>query len=96
MDFITNIPITNKKHDSIMVVVDTLTKATHFLPVNLTHKESNIDDVYLREISRLHGIPKTVVFDRDPKITSKFWQGLFSGFGTNIHFSKTYHLESNR
>ena len=49
MDFITKLPRTNKKHDSIMVVVDKLTKATHFIPVNLTHKEANIVDVYMRE-----------------------------------------------
>jgi hypothetical protein len=51
MDFITKLPRTNKQHDSIMVVVDKLTKTTHFILVNLTHKETNIVDVYMREIS---------------------------------------------
>jgi hypothetical protein len=50
MDFITKLPGTNKQHDSIMVVVDKLTKPTHFIPVKLTHKASNIVDVYMREI----------------------------------------------
>jgi hypothetical protein len=95
MDFITKLPKTNKQHDSIMVVVDKLTKAAHFIPVNLTHKEANIVDVYMREISRLHGIPKTIVSDRDPKFTSKFWKGLFNGFVTNLNFSTAYHLESD-
>ena len=83
MDFITGLPITNKQHDSIMVVVDTLTKVAHFIPIKLTHKETNNVDIYMREIARLHGIPKTIVSNRDPKFTSKFWKGLFIGFGTN-------------
>jgi hypothetical protein len=91
MDFITKLPRTNKQHDSIMVVVDKLTKATHFIPVKLTYKATNIVDVYMREITRLHGIPKTIVSDRDPKFTSKFWKGLFNGFGTNLNFSTTCH-----
>jgi hypothetical protein len=91
MDFITKLPRTNKRHDSIMVVVDKLTKAAHFIPVKLTHKETNVFDIYMREISQLHGISKTIVFDRDPKFTSKLWKGLFKGFGTNLNFSTTYH-----
>ena len=78
-----------------MVVVDMLTKVAHFIPVKLTHKAVNIVDVYMREISILHGIPKIIVFDRDLKFTSNFWKGLFNGFGTNLNFSTTYHLESD-
>jgi hypothetical protein len=50
MDFITKLPRKNKQHDSIMVVVDKLTKATHFIPVKLTHKTTKIVDIYMREI----------------------------------------------
>jgi hypothetical protein len=95
IDFITKLPRTNKKHDSIMVVVDKLIKAAHFVPVKLTHKVANIADVYMKEIARLHGIPKTIVSDRDPKFTLKFWKGLLNGFGTNLNFSTTYHPESD-
>jgi hypothetical protein len=49
----------------------------------------------MKEISILHGIPKTIVSDRDPKFTLKFWKGLFNGFGTNLNFNTTYHLESD-
>jgi hypothetical protein len=91
MDFITRLPRTNKQHDSIMVVVDKLTKATHFIPLNTTHKVAHVVDIYMREVPRLHGIPKTIVSDRDPKFTSKFWKGLFKGLGTNLNFSTTYH-----
>jgi hypothetical protein len=51
VDFITKFPRTTKKHDSIMVVVDKLTKVAHFILVNLTHKKTNIVDIYMREIS---------------------------------------------
>jgi hypothetical protein len=79
MDFITKLPRTNKWHDLIMVVVDKLTKASHFIPVKITHKVANVD-IYMRSVAQLHGIPKTIVFDRDPKFTSNFWKGLFRGF----------------
>jgi hypothetical protein len=91
MDFITKLPRKNKQHDSIMVVVDKLTKDAHFIPVKLTHKASNIADIYMRKMARLHGITKTIVSDRDPKFTSNFWKGLFNGFRTNFNFSTTYH-----
>jgi hypothetical protein len=93
IDFITKLPRTMKKHDSIMVVVDKLTKATHFIPVKTTHKETNIAEIYMKEVVRLHGVPKEIVSDIDPKFTSNFWKALFKGFGTNLNISTTYHSE---
>jgi hypothetical protein len=72
IDIITGLPRIGKHHDSIMVVVDKLTKAAHFIPLKTTHKAANVVDIYMREVARLHGIPKTIVSDRDPKFTSKF------------------------
>jgi hypothetical protein len=93
MDFITGLSRTRKQHDSIMVVVDMITKDSHFIPLMTTHKAANIADIFMREITRLHGIPKAIVFEKDPKFTSKFWKGLFKGFGTNLNFITTYHPE---
>jgi hypothetical protein len=93
--FYHQLPRTMKHHDSIMVVVDKLTKDVHFIPVKLTHKEANISNIYMTEIVRLHGVPKEIVSDRDPKFTSKFWKGLFKGFGTNLNFSTIYHPKSD-
>jgi hypothetical protein len=95
IDFITKFPRTTRKHDSIMVVVDKLTKDAHFVPVKMTHTTTNIAEIYMREIARLHGIPKEIVSDRDTKFTSNFWRGLFKGFGTNMNFSTTYHPQSD-
>jgi hypothetical protein len=83
----------NKQHDSIMVVVDKLTKVAQFIPLNNTHKACNVVDIYIRQVAHFHGIPKTIVFDRDPKFTSNFWRGLFKGFRTNLKFNTTYHPE---
>jgi hypothetical protein len=95
MDFITGFPGTRKNHDAIMVVVDKLTKATHFNPMKVTHKETNVFDIYMRELACFHGIPKKIVSEKVPKFTSKFWKGLFKGFRTNLNFSTIYHLESD-
>jgi hypothetical protein len=78
-----------------MVVVDKLTKVAHFIPVKVTHKETDIAKNYMREIARLHGVPKTIVLDQDPKFTYNFWKGLFKGFRTNLNFSTTYHPKSD-
>ena len=69
MDFIIGLPRTNKQHDSIMVVVDKLMKATHFNPLNTTHEATNVPDIYMREVARLHIIPMTIVSDRESKST---------------------------
>jgi hypothetical protein len=95
IDFITQFPITMKQHDSIMVVVDKLMKVAHFIPVNTTHKETNISKIYMKEVVRLHGVPKETILDKGTKFTSNFWKGLFKGFGTNLNLGTTYHLESN-
>jgi hypothetical protein len=95
MDFITKFPRTRKQHDVIMVVVGKLTKASHFIPMKVTHKETNVSYIYIREVACLHGIPKTIVSDRDPNFTSNFWRGLFKGFRKNINFNTAYHPDSN-
>jgi hypothetical protein len=96
MDFITILPKTSKQHDSIMVVVENLTKDAHFIPLKTTHKATDVVDIFLKEVASLHEIPKMIVSDRDPKFTSNFWKGLFKGFRTNLNFSTAYHPESDR
>ena len=78
-----------------MVVVDKLTKVAHFIPLKTTHRAADVVDIFLKEVARLHGIPKTIVSNRDPKFTSNFWKGLFKGFIRNLNFSTTYHPETD-
>jgi len=96
VDFITKIPRIVKKHDSIMVVVEKLTKEEHFILVKTTHKETNIADMYMREVARIHGVPKKIISTIEPKFTSNFWKGLFKGLGKNLNLSTSYHPESDR
>jgi hypothetical protein len=95
MYFIIQLSRTRKKHDAFMVVVDKLTKASDLIPMKVTQKETNVVDIYMREVAHLHCIPKTIVSDRDAKFTSNFWKRLFKGFRTNLNFSIDYHPESN-
>jgi hypothetical protein len=96
MDFINKLPMTAKQHDSIMVVVEKITKDAHFIPVKSAHKVADIAEIYMREISKLHGVSKTIVSNKYSKFTSNFWKELFKGFGTNLNFITVYHPETNR
>ena len=73
-----------------MVAVDKFTKAAHFIPVNSTHKTDDIAKIFMKDIFRLHGLPKAIVSDRDVKFTSNFWKGLFVDLGTKLNFSIAY------
>ena len=95
MDFITEFPRTGKQDDSIIVVVEKLTKYAHFISLKTTHKVTDVADIFMKEVARLHGIPKTIVSNRDPKFTSNLWKGLFKGFRMSLNFSTTYHPESD-
>ena len=78
-----------------MEVIDKLRKFAHFIPVKSTYKAINIAENFMKEIFRLHGIPKMVISDRDVKFTSKFWKELFVGLDTNVNFNTSYHPQTN-
>ena len=69
--------MTTRQHDSIMVVVDKLTKSTHFMPFKSTHKTYEIVKIFMKEIFRLNGLPKAIISDRDTKFTFNFLKGFF-------------------
>jgi hypothetical protein len=91
MDFITGFPKTQRQNDSIMVVIDKVSKYVHFIAVKSTYKVINIAEIFMKEIFRMHGIPKMVISDRDVKFTSNFWKELFVGLNTNLNFNRNYH-----
>eukprot|EP00253_Pinus_taeda_P012699 PITA_12699 len=95
MDFITGLPKTKRNNDSIMVVVDKLSKVAHFIPVQSTYKAVQIAHVFMQNIFRLHGLPKTIISDRDVKFTSAFWRALFAELGTQLNFSTAYHPQTD-
>lgn len=94
MDFITRLPKTRKQHDAIMVMVDKLRKDTHYIPINSTFKAINIANIFLKDVFRLHGVPKTIS-NRDTKFTSKFWKYLFERLDTQLGFSTSYHPQKD-
>ena len=79
-----------------MVVVDKLSKAAHFIPVKTMDKVANIANIFLKQIFRLHGIPKVIISDRDPKFTGNFWRSLFKGLNTTLNFSTSFHPQTYR
>ena len=78
-----------------MVVVEKLSKAAHFIHVKTTHKAAIIVGIFMKEIFRLHGIPKVVISDRDLKFTHHFWKFLFKGLDTKVNFSAAYHSQTD-
>ena len=69
MDFIVGLPLTTRRHDSIFVVVDTLTKSAHFILVHMTYQALEIARVFISEIVRLHGVPKGIISDQGSVFT---------------------------
>jgi len=73
MDFVTSLSKTMTGLDVVWVVVDRLTKSTHFLPIKTTYDMSHLAKEYVSEIVRLYGVPASIISDRDPCFTSQFW-----------------------
>ncbi|CAH1452087.1 unnamed protein product [Lactuca virosa] len=95
MDFITKLPKTTGGLDTIWVIVDRLTKSAHFLPIKETDKMEKLTRTYIREIVRLHGVPISIISDRDSRFTSRFWQSLQSSLGTRLDMSTAYHPQTD-
>ena len=91
MELFISFPRTFRQDASIMVVVERLTKVAHFIIVKYTNSASEIAQVFIRKIVRLHNIPKNIVLDRDTKFTSRIWKEFFAGLGTYYNLNTTYH-----
>jgi len=96
MDFVTHLPRSVRGHDSIWVIVDRLTKCAHFLPINQKMSLDKLAELYVREIVRLHGVLGSIVSNRDPRFTSRFWQSLQNASGTQLRMSSAYHPQTDR
>ena len=72
MDFLVGLPLIRRKHDSVWVMVDRLTKSAHFLPVRTDYSLDKLVELYISEIVQLHRIPISIISDRDPRFTLRF------------------------
>ncbi|GJW54110.1 putative reverse transcriptase domain-containing protein [Tanacetum coccineum] len=95
IDFITKLPKTADGFDSIWVIVDRLTKSAHFLPMKETDSIEKLTRLYMKEIVARHGIPVSIISDRDSHFTSRVWQSLHKALGTQLDLSTAYHPQTD-
>nr|GEW22117.1 putative reverse transcriptase domain, ribonuclease H-like domain, aspartic peptidase domain protein [Tanacetum cinerariifolium] len=95
MDFILKLPKTSNGHDTIWVIVDRLTKSTHFIPTKATNSMKTLTRLYIKEIISRHGMPNSIILDRDSHFSSRFWQSLQNALGTQLDMSMVYHPKTD-
>ena len=95
MDFVTHLPWTPQRHDAVWVIVDRLMKSAHFLAVRLTFTLERFCRLYIQEIVRLHGVPLSIVSDRDPRFSAHFWKSLQKAMGTQLTMSTAFHPQTD-
>nr|GFC95886.1 reverse transcriptase domain-containing protein [Tanacetum cinerariifolium] len=87
MDFVTKLPQSLQGYDTIWVVVNRLTKSTIFTPIKETDPMDKLARIYLKEVVTRHGIPASIISDRDPRFASNFWRSLQNALGTRLDMS---------
>ncbi|GKE16939.1 reverse transcriptase domain-containing protein [Tanacetum coccineum] len=95
MDFVTKLPKTTNGYDAIWVIVDRLTKSTHFLPMRETVPMEKLMKLYMKEVVTQHGVPVSIISDYDGRFTSLFWKALHKALGTRLDMSTAYHPETD-
>ena len=95
MDFVVGLSRCQSGYDAIWVIVDRSTKSAHFLPMKNSDSIEKLVELYVKEIVRLHGTSVSIVSDRDPRFTSRFWPSLQRALGTRLHFSTAFHPQTD-
>ena len=95
MDFVTHLPWTPQGHNAVWVIVDQLMKSAHFLAVWMTFTLERFCWLYIQEIVRLHGVPVSIMSDRDPRFTAHFWKSFQKAMGTRLTMSTAFHPQTD-
>ena len=95
MDFVVGLPKARRGFDSVLVVVDRMTKSAHFLPVKTTYGAEEYAKLYIHELVRLHGIPLSIISDHGAQFTSHFWKSFQRGLGTKVKLSTAFHPQTD-
>ncbi|GJW81744.1 putative reverse transcriptase domain-containing protein [Tanacetum coccineum] len=95
MDFVIKLPKSSQGYDTILVIVDRLTKSAIFTPMRETDSMEKLARMYLKEVVTRHGIPISIIYDRDPRFASNFWRSLQKALGTSLYMSTAYHPQTN-
>ncbi|GJQ93435.1 reverse transcriptase domain-containing protein [Tanacetum coccineum] len=95
MDFVTKLPKSSQGYDTIWVIVDRLTKSAIFVSMRETDPLDKLARIYLKEVVSRHGIPVSIIYDRDPRFASRFWRTLQKALGTSLDMSTSYHPETD-
>jgi hypothetical protein len=95
MDFIVGLPMTARKFDLIWLIMDRFTKLVHFIPVNTRYDAQKYADIYVAHVLCLHGVPKTIIFDRGSQFVAHFWEQLHASLGIHLIYSSAYHLQTD-
>ncbi|GJS32824.1 reverse transcriptase domain-containing protein [Tanacetum coccineum] len=95
MDFVTKLPKSSQGYDTIWVIVDRLTKSAIFIPMRETDPLEKLARMYLKEVVTRHGIPVSIICDRDPRFASNFWRSLQKALGTSLDMSTAYHPQTD-
>ncbi len=91
IDFIAAFPKTDDGYDVIMIVVDRATKMVHLVPTTENAISSDVANLFVKNIWRLHGVPRSITSDRDPRFVSLFWRTLMNTLGTKLRMSTAFH-----
>ena len=95
MNFVTHLPWTSRGHDTVWVIVDWLTKSTHFLAMRMTFTLEEFCRLYIRQIIRLHGVSVSIVSDRDPRFIARFLESFQRAMGTQLMLSTAFHPQTD-
>ncbi|GKD19461.1 reverse transcriptase domain-containing protein [Tanacetum coccineum] len=95
MDFVTKLPKSLKGYDTIWVIVDRLTKFAIFIPIKETDPLEKLARMYLKEVVTRHGIPVSIICDRDPRFALNFWRSLQKALGISLDMSTAYHPQTD-